>query len=64
MTLLTAKCDPIVSINSARALDEGLKFERVFTSYGGHNVSFERFPRKVFSEQVALAHFKKAVLVR
>ena len=61
VTLLTAKDDPIVSVNSARALDEGPNFERVFTSYGGHNGFFERFPRQVFSEQVALARFKKAM---
>lgn len=61
VTLLTAKDDPIVSVNSARALDEGPQFERVFTSYGGHNGFFERFPGQVFSEQIAANRFTTAM---
>ena len=61
VTLLTAKDDPIVSVNSARALDDGPQFERVFTSYGGHNGVFESFPNRVFSERIAVARFIKAM---
>ena len=61
VTLMTAKDDPIVSVNSTLALAEGPHFERVYTNYGGHNGFFERFPTKVFSEQIALARFSKMI---
>lgn len=59
ITVVTAEDDPIVSANSARVLDDGPGFERIFTAYGGHNGFFKRFANQIYSEQIAIDRFTK-----
>ena len=61
ITLVTAEDDPIVSADSARALEDGPGFERIFTAYGGHNGFFKRFADKIYSEQIAIDRFSTAM---
>jgi predicted alpha/beta-fold hydrolase len=62
VTLLSAQDDPIVPPASARTLADGPNLERIFTRYGGHNAFFERFPKRTFSDRIALERFAQRLV--
>ena len=62
-TLLTAADDPIIVPKFAMGLSANDNFERILVPFGGHNGFYERFPRKVFSDAVAVDRFKRALVM-